>query len=55
MIPKIISRTAGMLTNTVAQTAVNTMLIAAKGNASGSTLMAATPNPCPAAPIPKPG
>mmetsp|Transcript_15866 Transcript_15866/g.31663 ORF Transcript_15866/g.31663 Transcript_15866/m.31663 type:complete len:137 (+) Transcript_15866:187-597(+) len=48
------SLTLGTETNAVAQTAVKTMLIAANGKASFSGIIAATPNPCPAAPIPNP-
>mmetsp|Transcript_16419 Transcript_16419/g.35545 ORF Transcript_16419/g.35545 Transcript_16419/m.35545 type:complete len:233 (-) Transcript_16419:900-1598(-) len=49
-----ISFTEGTETNAVAQTAVKTILMAAKGKASFSGIIAATPKPCPAAPIPNP-
>ena len=45
---------AGMLQSVVLQMAVKINAIAANGNASGSTVKDATPNPCPALPIARP-
>mmetsp|Transcript_17584 Transcript_17584/g.39668 ORF Transcript_17584/g.39668 Transcript_17584/m.39668 type:complete len:111 (+) Transcript_17584:63-395(+) len=44
-----VSLTTGIETRAVAHSAVRTILIAAKGNASFSGMIAATPSPCPAA------